>query len=206
MVSSSGRTKALIATPILVLVALTGCSSSSTEPDAPTEPSPPPTAEPASVSVDLGDAETVSWAPTADLTGELSITVEKVREGGPQDFVGLVGPGITGSNQPFYVDAVITNEADADFGGLDVPLYLADSRGVLSPPWSFASPFEPCPSGPLPETFGSGDETEVCLVFFGSPGATFESITFQPTSETAAVRWTGDLTTATVRQKPKNRR
>ena len=34
----------------------------------------------------------------------------------------------------------------------------------------------------------------MCLVFFGSPGATFESVTFQPSLDTAAVTWTGDLT------------
>ena len=128
-----------------------------------------------------------TWAPTADLAGELSISVDRVREGDFADFDGLVGSGITADNQPFYVDAVIANEGDADFGGLDVPLYLQDSNGTLSPPWGFAEPFEPCDSGPLPAPFGAGEEAELCLVFFGSPGATFESVTFQPTLDTAAV-------------------
>ena len=43
-------------------------------------------------------------------------------------------------------------------------------------------------------------------MFFASPAATFESITFQPTTETAAVKWTGDLTVARVKQKPRKRR
>jgi hypothetical protein len=205
----------MLRSAVLTLVlacALAGCSTD--EPAAPTPTasdasSTEPSVEPTPTQLSFGDAESVTWEPTGDLAGELSISVDKVREGDFSDFDGLVGSGITADNQPFYVDAVIANEGDADLHGLDVPLYLQDSNGILSPPWGFAEPFKPCDSGPLPEPFGAGEEAELCLVFLGSPGATFESVTFQPTLDAAAVTWTGDLTvekTPATRKSAKKRR
>ncbi len=181
---------------LVLACALTACASDDPEPETTATPSAsePTTQTATPTQLSFGDAESVTWSPTADVTGGLSIQVDQVREGDFADFDGLAGSGITEANQPFYVDAVIANEADADLGGLDVPLYLLDSNGTLSPPWGFATPFKPCDSGPLPEPFGAGEEAEMCLVFFGSPDATFESVTFQPSLDTAAVTWTGDLT------------
>ena len=186
---------------LLVIVLTLGLSACGADPEpdpdeatsATTAPTTTPTAQPTPTELSFGDAETVAWAPTAALAGELSITVERVREGDFDDFAGLAGSGITEANSPFYVDVSVANTGDVDLGGRDVPLYLADSGAVLSPPWSFAAPFKPCASGPLPEAFVGGDEAEVCLVFFASPDATIESITFQPTLEAAAVTWTGEV-------------
>lgn len=175
--------------------ALTACSADGTEPDATsasTTSESPAAATPTELS--FGDSESVTWAPTEALSADLSIRVEGVREGDFADFEGLDGAGITEDNQPFYVDAVIANEGPADLGGLDAPLYLLDSDGTLSPPWRFAERFRPCDSGPLPEPFGAGDEAEMCLVFLASPGAAFESVTFQPSVEDPSLRWTGELT------------
>ena len=190
---------------LVLACALTACGADGSGPEpAPTSSaSVTSTEEAAPTELSFGDAQSVTWEPTGDLVAELSISVDKVREGDFADFDGLAGSGITPDNQPFYVDAVIANEGDADLGGLDVPLYLADSKGILSPPWGFAEPFEPCDSGPLPKPFGAGEQAELCLVFLGSPGATFESVTFQPTLDTAAVTWTGELT---VERKPAKRK
>lgn len=179
---------------LVLACAMSGCASDS-EPEPVATPTvsdtPTETAEPTDLA--FGRAQTVAWTPTPDLAGELSISVDSVREGDFADFDGLVGSGISRDNQPFYVDAELANEGEEDLGGLDVPLYLVDSNGTLSPPWGFAEPFRPCSSGPLPESFEAGDDARMCLVFFGSPGATFESITFQPTLETPAVRWSGEV-------------
>jgi hypothetical protein len=192
---------------LVLACALTACGADDSEPEPTAPPSASETATEAATPTQLGfgAAVSVAWAPTTDLAGELSISVDEVREGDFGDFDGLVGSGITEDNQPFYVEAVITNEGDAGLGGLDVPLYLQDSNGTLSPPWGFAEPFGPCDSGPLPEPFGAGEETKMCLVFFGSPGATFESVTFQPTLDAAAVTWTGDLTEPVVKKKAKQK-
>ncbi|EON24401.1 MULTISPECIES: hypothetical protein [Nocardioides] len=178
------------------LSSLTSCASRSAEPDAvvPTTASPTPTVPAEPTRLAFGYVQPVEWAPTTSLAGALTISVDRVREGYFSDFAGLGGSGITEANQPFYVDAVISNEGEVDFGGLDAPLYLQDSNGVLSPPWGFARAFGPCDSGPLPVPFGPGSEVELCLVFFGSPGATFESVTFQPSTEVAPITWSGDLT------------
>jgi len=181
---------------LVVACALAGCSAAGPETPTPApsaDPASEPTSEPDPTQLSFGDAESVTWEPSGDLAGQLSISIDRVREADFADFEGLVGSGLTRDNQPFYVDAVIANESGADLGGLHVPLYLQDSNGILSPPWGFAEPFEPCDSGPLPEPFGTGEEAELCLVFLGSPGATFESVTFQPTLDAAAVTWTGDL-------------
>lgn len=188
----------MLRSSLLTLVLVCGLSActSDADPERAVTPtaSDTPTEAAAPTQLAFGDAESVAWEPTTDLVGELSISVNEVREGDFADFAGLGASGITEDNQPFYVDAVIANEGDADLGGLDVPLYLQDSNGTLSPPWGFAEPFEPCDSGPLPSPFGAGEEAEMCLVFFGSPGATFESVIFQPSVDTPAVTWTGDLT------------
>lgn len=187
---------------LVLACAVSACAPDATSPEAeetPTTSQSPTPAAPTELS--FGDTESVTWAPTGDLTGELSITVDRVRKGDFADFDGLAGSGITEDNQPFYIDAVIVNDGDADFGGLDVPLYLRDSNGTLSPPWGFATPFKPCDSGPLPASFGAGEEAELCLVFFGSPDATFESVTYQPTQDAVAVTWTGDLTEPAVEKR-----
>ncbi|MCW2832168.1 MAG: hypothetical protein JWN68_121 [Nocardioides sp.] len=181
---------------------LCACAADEPEPTAPVTPSASetPVAEP--TEVPFGDAESVTWEPTNNLTTELSIQVDRVREGRFADFKDLVASGITEANQPFYVDVVIANGGEPEIGGLDVPLYLVDSAQVLSPPSKFATTFEPCPSGPLPTSFGAGEKAEMCLVFFSSPSADFQSITFQPDLETAAVSWTGDVDVPAKEPKP----
>jgi hypothetical protein len=195
---------------VVLACALSACASGSEDPEPTASPTPSETpAVTASPTVlAFGAAQTVAWAPTADLAGALSISVEKVRAGDFADFEGLEGSGITEVNQPFYVNASIANDGDVDLGGRDVPLYLQDSNGTLSPPWGFATPFKPCDSGPFPVSFAPGTELETCLVFFASPGGSFESVTFQPSVETAAVTWTGDLTVDRKKkqQKPRKRR
>lgn len=180
--------------------ALSACGSDEVSPDTTgdgssvgpdSEGSQTPT--PAPTELAFGDAQTVAWQPTDDLSAAVSIRVETVREARGSDFEGLAAAGITEDNQPYYADVVITNEGDADLGGLDVPLYLADSNGTLTPPSKFAEPFEPCPSGPLPASFGPGAEASLCLVFVASPGADFESITVLPGSDAGEVTWTGDV-------------
>lgn len=185
-----------LALAVLVGGVLSGCGNDSPEPATPKGPGTPSEAVTTAVApseLAFGDAESVSWQPTRNLSGELSVRVDGVREGRAADFTGLGASGITEENQPYYVDVAITNEGDAELGGLDVPLYLTDSQETLTPPSRFGEPFEPCASGPLPDPFGAGEEAQLCLVFFASPGAEFESITFQPGDDAAAVAWTGDV-------------
>ncbi|MEO5662588.1 MAG: hypothetical protein ABIR39_04820 [Nocardioides sp.] len=191
---------------LVLACALSACASGTEDPGSTATPTPSetPTETVEPTVLAFGAAQTVAWAPTAALAGELSISVEKVRAGDFADFDGLEGSGITEANQPFYVDALIANDGDVDLGGRDVPLYLQDSNGTLSPPWGFATPFKPCDSGPFPVSFAPGAELETCLVFFASPGGSFESVTFQPTVETAAVSWTGDV--AVQEDKPAKKR
>ncbi|WP_310529015.1 hypothetical protein [Nocardioides sp.] len=192
---------------LVVAFMLSACGSDTTEPDATASPTASETAteQAAPTQLSFGDAESVTWQPTADVSGELTLQVDRVRAGDFADFDGLAGSGITQDNQPFYVDALIVNQSDLDLGGLDVPLYLQDSNGTLSPPWGFARPFKPCDSGPLPVPFAAGDRADLCLVFFGSPGAGFESVTFQPTLDAAAVTWTGEVAEPVLGTKPRKK-
>ncbi|HXH79473.1 hypothetical protein [Nocardioides sp.] len=195
----------LLALTVALGGALSACAGREQDPDAPATPSASETPSAAPTELAFGDTESVSWEPTNNLTSDLAIQVERVREGRFADFDGLVAPGITEANQPYYVDVVIANEGDAEIGGLDVPLYLVDSQQTLTPPSKFAAPFEPCPSGPLPTSFGAGEEAEMCLVFFSSPSATFQSITFQPDVEVTAVSWTGEVDVPTAKPTAKPR-
>lgn len=200
---------------VVLVGALSACGSGESDgdgadPDATVTPTVADTPSSAPTELSFGDTESVTWEPTSDLSGELSIRVDAAREGRFSDFAGLEASGITKDNQPYYVDVVIANESDAELGGLDVPLYLADSNQTLTPPSKFADDFGPCASGPLPTSFASEAETTTCLVFFGSPGANLEAITFQPALGTPAVSWTGDVeapaNAASTARKPKQKR
>ncbi|QIK76024.1 hypothetical protein [Nocardioides piscis] len=181
--------------PALALVlALSACAADDPEPAAEAT-TPTASAPSAPIVLSFGEAESVVWRPTDDLDAELEIQVDRVREGDPADFRGLVGPGFSEANQPYYVDVALANQGSDDLGGLDVPLYLRDSSGVLAPPWGFSKPFEPCPSGPLPDSFEGGDDVKKCLVFLASPDATFGSITYWPQADAQPVRWIGEVRT-----------
>ena len=185
--------------------ALSACGSDKSKSESSPESGAEQDSEATATELSFGEAETVTWEPAGDLSGELSIQVDTVRKGRFADFEGLVASGITEANQPYYVDVVIANEGDAEVGGLEVPLYLVDSKQTLTPPSKFTDPFKPCASGPLPSSFGAGDKTQMCLVFFGSPSATFQSITFQPDVDTAAVAWTGKVDVPAPASKPKEK-
>jgi len=201
-----------VALTVVLGGALSACGADGPDPDAPATPSASgtatesPSASVTPTQVSFGDAESVTWAPTGDLSSELSIRVEAVREGRFADFKGLVASGITEDNQPYYVDVTIGNEGDAELGGLDVPLYLADSSETLSPPSKFAKPFAPCASEPLPESFGAGEEAQLCLVFVAAPDAVLESVTFQPTLERPAISWIGEVDVPMQKPTPKQKR
>lgn len=184
--------------------ALAACGPDAEAPDPGPTPTASQTSAAAPTELSFGEAQTVTWGPTDDRSTELSLQVVTVSEGRAADFEGLAAAGISKDNQPYYVNVVIGNDGEADIGGLDVPLYLVDSSQTLTPPSKFADAFEPCPSGPLPSPFGAGAEAQMCLVFFSSIGATFQSITFQPDVDAAAVAWTGDV--AVPAQKPPRKR
>lgn len=183
------------ASTALVAVLLLSACAAEEDPEPSPEPSasPSPTAPSAPIVLSFGDAESVDWQPADDVEGALRIKVDKVTEADLKDFRGLVGAGFTRANQPYYVDVVLANEGSAELGGLDVPLYLQDSTGTLAPPWGFAKPFKPCPSGPLPESFGDGDQVKKCLVFLASPEATMRAITYWPEADAQPVRWIGSV-------------
>ena len=181
------------AAAVLGLVFVAGCGADAETKPEPTEsPSTSESSEPATpIELSFGESTTVTWLPTEDLSGDLDIEVDAVREANLTDFRDLAGPGVDKNAKPWYVDVVLTNTGDADFGGLEVPLYLRDGSGVLGPPWHFGEPFKPCESVPLPDPFAFGDEAKTCLVFITAPGEQPDAVIHQAGPESPAVIWTG---------------
>ena len=141
----------LVLTLVLAL-AMSACASDATEPEpTPPLPSPNPHRDTRSRQPRVRERPVGDVVAEAGLTGELSISVERsARATSTTSRARRIRDHR--DNQPFYVDAVIANEGEADLGGLDVPLYLLDSNGTLSPPWGFASRSGPCELGPAART------------------------------------------------------
>jgi hypothetical protein len=141
-----------------------------------------------------GDAATLVWKPTTDLTGALDLTVEGVQERRASVFDGwLAGDSMQGA-RPYFVSVALTNVGETDLAGQAVPLYLRDDRGRLGAPWTVGGDFTPCQSGPLPEPFGAGASAEMCLVYLAPDAARIEDMVFEPTEGYDPITWTGDVT------------
>uniref|UniRef100_UPI00286DD223 hypothetical protein n=1 Tax=Nocardioides sp. TaxID=35761 RepID=UPI00286DD223 len=90
---------------LVVAFMLSACGSDTTEPDPTASPTASETAteQAAPTQLSFGDAESVTWQPAPDVSGELTLQVDSVRAGDFADFDGLAGSGITQDNRPFYV-------------------------------------------------------------------------------------------------------
>ena len=134
----------------------------------------------------------MTWG-TGDEVKSADLRVRRVREGDVADFRDLVGAGVTDANQPYYVDASVEADDTATFTGHDIPLFLRDTAGVLSPAWGFAEPFGPCPSDALRDPVPPGEPTDLCLVFVATDAARFDSVVLVAGADVGAVEWSGEV-------------
>ena len=140
-----------------------------------------------------GDAATLVWQPTADLTGVLELTVQDVQERRPSVFDGWLADDTMQDARPYFVTVTLTNVGESDLAGQAVPIYLRDDRDRLGAPWTLGGDFTPCQSGPLRSPFEGGASAEMCLVYLVPDGAHIEDMVFEPTEGYDPITWTGDV-------------
>lgn len=187
--------------------ALAGCSGSdeASRPDASNASETVDTASPATpegvvvtepgTELGFGDGATVTWRPTASLTGVLELVVEKVVEPRPAVLRGWLRDDGATDSRPYFATVTVANVGEDDLGGHQVPLYVLDGEGRLAAPWTMAGDFAPCQSGPLSDPFPAGEEAELCLVFLVPEQGTADAVVFQPSESFDPIRWTGRVRT-----------
>lgn len=188
-----------IAGAVLAL-ALTGCTGSSSTPDAP-EPGEAPVVTPTATEtgtepgtqMDFGEPATLVWQPTADLTGELELSVESVVEPRESVFDGWLRDDTMAASRAYFVRVRLANTGESDLGGQVVPLYLRDEGGTLGAPWTLGGDFTACQSGPLPVPFAAGVEEEMCLVYLVPERGRIRDLVFEPTEGYDPIVWTGEV-------------
>jgi hypothetical protein len=185
----------------VLTASLTSCDGGDPE-DRPTpRPSPASAREPEGVTatdpgtaLEHGDSATLVWQPTTGLTGALDLTVEAVQERRASVFDGWSVGDSMQEARPYFVSVALTNVGGSDLAGQAVPLYLRDDRGRLGAPWTVGGDFTACQSGPLPEPFGAGASTEMCLVYLAPDDARITDMVFEPAEGYDPITWTGDVT------------
>ena len=197
-----------MAAAVLVAGSLAGCAEA--DPGATADPtasgsSSPSTAvdvpagveltEPGTV-LDLGEAATVPAEPDQNTGTVLEITVERIARASIRDFSSFVLNERTKKSRPYYVDVVVKNLGPDDVGGTGVPLFGMDGTNTLIGPSAFTTPFEPCASTPLPDTFGTGDRARRCLVFLAPDHGTIDTVSFRPDQRVGGITWTGPVSRA----------
>ena len=184
----------------LVLAALTaGCSSSTSGTDKPSAGNsgvvpPSLTARPAvEQKMTFGQSARMTFAPNANRSTSLQVTVDGVRAGRVRDLAAYAIDDQTKSSRPYYVRVSVTNLGPDDIGGSLVPLWASTSDGAVVSASAFAQPFVRCRSTPLPTPFAAAASTHTCLMYLVPRSATLVAMTNRTAAGDVAVTWTGTV-------------
>ena len=181
----------------VLALALTGCTGSGSAPDAPDPPATSAAVEATGTEpgtrLAFGEPATLVWQPTADLTGELELSVESVVEPRASVFEGWLRDDAVAASRAYFVRVRLANTGESDLGGQAVPLYLRDDGGTLGAPWTLGGDFTACQSGPLPTPFAAGAEEEMCLVYLVPDRGRIRDLVFEPTEGYDPIVWTGEV-------------
>ncbi|KRE95068.1 hypothetical protein ASG76_05100 [Nocardioides sp. Soil774] len=185
-----------VLTSALALV-LTACSGADDDTGPTPEPSPAtPVVEastPPGTELSFGDPATLVWQPTADLAGQLELSVDAVAEQRQSVFDGWLRDDAMAASRPYFVTVTLTNTGEGDLAGQPVPLYLRDETGRLGAPWTLGGDFTACQSGPLPTPFAAGATDEMCLVYLVPDRGRIRDLVFEPTEGYDPISWTGEV-------------
>ncbi|QSR30542.1 hypothetical protein CFI00_08495 [Nocardioides sp. S5] len=186
---------------MILLATAAVLSASACSPTSPATPD--PSAAPVSTAaeagtdpgtqLDFGEPATLVWQPTADLTGELELSVESVVGPRASVFDGWLRDDTMAASRAYFLRVRLANTGESDLGGQAVPLYLRDDGGTLGAPWTLGGDFTACQSGPLPTPFAAGAEEEMCLVYLVPDRGRIRDVVFEPTEGYDPIVWTGDV-------------
>lgn len=207
--------RGMAAVPLAAVLALSGCSGGSDDPEAtdssstssPSDSSSSPISEKPYLPVpdgveltaqgselEVGDHAVVAYEPRQEQVGVLDIQVTRLEKTTfKESFAGWKLDEATQKTNPYFVRAAVKNVGESDLGGRTVPLYIVDGNNTLIESSTFASSFKPCPSTPFPDVFKAGDKVAVCLVFLSPDRGDLTAVSFRPTQEFDPITWTGEL-------------
>lgn len=208
----------LLALPLVLTLALAGCSDDGDQAPAAGESGSPSASEsstapepylPVPEGVELteqgsvlsvGDSATVAYEPRQGKVGALEITVTSMEKASFDLFVGWeITPQIK-KTAPYFVRARVTNVGDTDLGskkGVEpVPLYAVDDQNRLIESSIFSGSFKPCQSGVFPEKFRNGDSVKACMVYLTPDKGDLNAVSFRPTQEFNPIIWEGKVVPA----------
>lgn len=204
-----GRVSRRLNTPIagvllvVATLALSSCSvHGSAKPTVTPKPSPagPSVAVPpgvkltaAGATLDIGGTATVPYAPNAQRSTVLEISVKKVMQASIKDFAAYVLDSRIRSSTPYYVYVSVTNLGNGDVGGTDVPLWAVNRSNVLIHSSSFTNSFGRCPSRTLPKKFAHGAKLATCLVYLLPNHGVLRAVSFRPLEAYAPIDWKGTI-------------
>jgi hypothetical protein len=156
----------------------------------------------------FGQSATVAYAPNAQRSTILKLTVLSATKGTVADLNGYTLDDSTRASTPYYVRVAVENVGEGDVGQTLIPLFLVDNRNTLISASSFTNSFAKCPSTPLPTTFAPQASQTACLVYLAPDHGTLAGISFRAVQEYAPIVWTGAITvpkaTRTTKKKSKS--
>jgi len=204
MTAFDARFRRLAAAALAVGLAgsLTACGGSkkaSAGPTASGTPT-PSVAVPAGVTITepgavlaFGQGAAVAYQPNQARSSVLELKVTKVVKARLADFAQYVLDERTKASTPYYVHVSVANVGTGDIGGTDIPLWAVSQADMLIHSSGFTNSFKPCPSPPLPKTFGAGAKLDTCLVYLVPDHGTLTSVSFRPLQSVAGIEWKGTI-------------
>jgi len=155
----------------------------------------------------FGDAATVGFAPNAERSTALELTVTKVRKGRIKDLVAYELDAKAKASRPYYVTVRVKNVGEGQIGKSAIPLWGLGADNTLIGASGFTSSFAKCPSRALPASFGGGSSTSTCLMFLVPQGGSLVGVSYRPVMTDEPIVWKGKISTPqTKRTTPKKKK
>lgn len=147
---------------------------------------------PAGADLDFGDTATVAYQ-VGDAGSVVELTVVAAQTARIRDLAAYQLDRATRRSTPYYVRVRVANVGTGQLGRRAVPLFAVDGRDTLVQPSTFTTPFERCPSRPLPRRFGPGAETTTCLVYLLPDRGSLEALSYRPLQSFEPITWSGEV-------------
>ena len=151
----------------------------------------------------VGESATVAFRPRQEQVGVLKMTVRKLQKADIKALKDWQLDRAGRTSSLYYVTVSVKNRGTSDLGGRRIPLYVMDARNTLVESNAFRSTFAPCPSKALPQPFGPGQASTVCLVYLVPKHGKLVNATFRPTEDFNPITWVGQVS---VVKPPKKKR
>ncbi|MGI9156720.1 MAG: hypothetical protein ACR2FG_08790 [Marmoricola sp.] len=149
----------------------------------------------------FGKSATVGFAPNAERSTALELTVTKVRQGQIKDLAAYDLDPAAKRSRPYYVSVKVKNVGTGQVGRSRIPLWGLGSDKTLIGASGFTNAFTKCPSGPLPAHFAGGKSTRTCLMFLVPHGDSLAGVSYRPVMTDAPIVWKGKIVPAAPKHK-----